>query len=352
MPVISLFCGPGGLDEGFKQAGFTTLLAYDNDRAACETHRHNHPEARAKVRDLSAITIDDVVKDWNKRSSSPPVGVIGGPPCQSFSVSNVFQKSSDPRNQLPEHYARILGGLMAKFAIDFFVFENVPGLLSGKHAAKYEKFKRLFQKCGFTVFEAKLDAQYFGVAQVRERVFIVGLNSTKYKSAFTFPEPVDSVPRTVRDAIANLPHPTFFDRKLLAEDIPFHPNHWCLVPRSKKFGSLKPGEIKGRSLRVLLWDKPSYTVAYGHREVHVHPDCLRRLSVFEAMCLQGFPREYVLKGTLSDQIRLVSEAVPPPLSAAIAKVLSELMDTSSSPSPVNKKKRVEQSTMNRFFVKK
>jgi len=88
-------------------------------------------------------------------------------------------------------------------------------------------------------------------------------------------------------------------------------------PRSRKF---KTGEgFNGRSFKKLVWDKPSWTVAYGNREVHVHPTGVRRLSVYEAMILQGFPKTYELRGTLSDQITQISDAVPPPMAAAIAK---------------------------------
>jgi DNA (cytosine-5)-methyltransferase 1 len=80
---------------------------------------------------------------------------------------------------------------------------------------------------------------------------------------------------------------------------------------------------RGRSFRALSWNKPSFTVAYGNREVHVHPKMHRRLSVFEAMLLQGFPRKYVFEGTLSDQIRLVSEAVAPPVAKAIGIALRQ-----------------------------
>jgi DNA (cytosine-5)-methyltransferase 1 len=120
-----------------------------------------------------------------------------------------------------------------------------------------------------------------------------------------------------------LPEPVHFSKGLTREDIPFHPNHWCMKPKSDKFttGRMIPGEIMGRSFRVLPWDQPSYTVAYGHREVHVHPSGKRRLSVYEAMRLQGFPEKYELIGTLSDQIRIVSEAVAPPVARAIAEQL-------------------------------
>ncbi len=164
---------------------------------------------------------------------------------------------------------------------------------------------------------------------MRQRVFIVGINRDKYPNInFTFPKGIFGSFKTVRQAISNLPEPVYFSKQLKPGDIPFHPNHWCMQPKSYKFtnDTLIPGEVWGRSFRVLEWDKPSYTVAYGHREVHVHPDCKRRLSVFEAMLLQGFSRDYSLIGTLSDQIRLVSEAVAPPVAKALATAIASQLN--------------------------
>jgi DNA (cytosine-5)-methyltransferase 1 len=99
-------------------------------------------------------------------------------------------------------------------------------------------------------------------------------------------------------------------------------------PKSRKFttpGALKPGNGRNRSFKTLDWDRPSLTVAYGHREVHIHPDCHRRLSVYEAMKLQGFPDHYELIGSLSSQIVQVSEAVPPPLAYAVAASVRDLI---------------------------
>ena len=103
-------------------------------------------------------------------------------------------------------------------------------------------------------------------------------------------------------------------------------------PRSDKFrsGTNEPGHHLGRSFRRLHWDEPSLTVAFGHREVAVHPDGTRRLSILEAMLLQGFPSSYVLRGTLSDQIRLVSDAVPPPLAEALALAVAASLDSNDA----------------------
>jgi DNA (cytosine-5)-methyltransferase 1 len=320
--VISLFCGPGGFDVGFAQAGFATRLAYDKDAACVRTHRRNHPGAKAVEADLSTVEVEDVITEWRKRSKSPPRGVIGGSPCQSFSVSNVFQNVEDHRHQLPDHFARILDGLHHEFTLDFFVFENVPGLAAKKHAHRLDRLKTQLRRVGFNIFTATLDAQHFGVPQMRPRVFVVGINRERHPD-LDFRFPIGSwwgEPRTVADVLRGLPEPVYFDRSNPKPRIPFHANHWCMRPHAARFsdGSLKAGHAQGRSFRVLWWDRPSYAVAYGNREVHVHPNRHRRLSMYEALLLQGFPKKYVLEGTLTDQIRLVSEAVSPPVARALA----------------------------------
>jgi DNA (cytosine-5)-methyltransferase 1 len=99
-------------------------------------------------------------------------------------------------------------------------------------------------------------------------------------------------------------------------------------PKSEKFrraGAIREGDSSHRSFKSLSWSKPSLTVAYGHREVHIHPGGHRRLSVFEAMRLQSFPDDYVLSGNLSSQIAQISEAVPPKLAEAVAMSVRALL---------------------------
>jgi DNA (cytosine-5)-methyltransferase 1 len=319
MGLLSLFCGSGGLDQGFEKAGFRTSVAVDIDKDCVRTFAFNHPGARVEVQDISRLTLPKL--DRIARGRLNPVGVLGGPPCQSFSVSNVHQADDDPRHRLPEKYARLLKNLNRRHAISFFVFENVPGLLGKKHLHRYEKFKKLFHSAGFEVFEKLLDAKDFGVPQERPRIIVVGINQKKHPGAEWVPPKPSSNIVTVGDVIRGLPEPVENARGLDPETFPVHPNHWCLVPRSKKFGngSLKPGEMWGRSFRSLAWDKPSWTVAYGHREVHVHPSGKRRLSIYEAMLLQSFPKEYRLIGNMTAQVRLVSDAVPPLLAWKVAE---------------------------------
>lgn len=330
LPVVSLFCGCGALDLGFKQAGFEPILAIDKDAVACRTYEENHTGVRVLKQDLSTAPKGYILERLAELPEMrKPIGVIGGPPCQAFSLSNRNGGIRDARANLPENYAAVLKELATAFELDFFVFENVLGLRYKKHSELFGVFKKLFASAGFSIFEGELNALDFGVPQVRKRIFVVGFNEKKYPDLdFEFPAAAAKARRTVEDAIGSLPKPRYFEHGLLPADIPVHPNHWCMRPRSKKFfnGYLKEGDSKGRPFRVLPWDKPSWTVAYGHREVHIHPSGRRRLSVYEAMLLQGFPSSYKLLGTLSDQIRLVSDAVPPPLAKGLAEAVQEVIE--------------------------
>lgn len=321
--LLSLFCGPGGLDRGFNDAGFSARIAIDVHRDSIRTFGHNNPDSIALVSDVRSIKLEDL--DVLAGQEFHPVGVIGGPPCQSFSVSNVHQSDDDPRHGLPESYASLLKKLNERNPLSFFVFENVPGLLGKKHAHRYEKFKTLFEDAGFELYENLLDAQDFGVPQERKRIIIVGVNRVLHsESTWKPPVPIGNYPKTVRDAIWGLPEPIRNGTSIDPEFFPVHPNHWCLVPRSDKFGkdgALVEGQAWGRSFRTLAWDKPSWTVAYGHREVHVHPNGRRRLSIYEAMLLQSLPKSYRLLGNMSSQIKQVSEAVPPLLAKAVAMAI-------------------------------
>ena len=324
MPVISLFSGAGGMDRGFENAGFRVLLALDDDPAAVSTYNWNRTRQHAPAirKDLSKANAKNIIRWWEERAgtNTRPIGLLGGPPCQAFSIANVHKLTDDPRAKLPLHYARILKAVSAKFDLDFFVFENVAGLAQRLHTASMETLVRRFEDSGFGVRWFFLDAVDFRVAQYRRRLFFVGFNRSRF-DATSFAPPVGGPDRvTVREAIGGLPDAIFYSRFVRPLDLGLHPNHWCMTPRSDKFtnGALKSGEMKGRSFRMLRWDTPSWTVSYGHREVHVHPNGKRRLSVYEAMLLQGFPPDYELLGTLSQQIRLVSDAVPPPLAHALA----------------------------------
>ena len=337
--LLSVFSGAGGLDLGFEKAGFDIGLAFDLRPDSIASYNANRPGKAvghvADVRELDLAQLDAFYGD-----AFAPEGVIGGPPCQSFSRANVVSTSDDPRHDLPITYANLILRINDRSPISFFVFENVTGLLSDKHIRKYELLKETLRS-EFDLHEALLNSKDYNTPQRRVRIFLIGINRNKHPGA-VWKRPIESTPfgtvLTVRSAIGGLPEPVQYRAGLDASQIPFHQNHWCMKPKSERFdGRLKPGDGRKRSFKTLAWDEPSITVAYGNREVHVHPSCQRRLSVYEAMLLQGFPNNYKLLGSLSSQITQVSEAVPPPLAHAVAisvrDALSPAIASSSDAKP-------------------
>lgn len=316
IPVLSLFCGAGGLDLGFLKAGFEPVLAIDNDFAAIESYRLNQNADAARLADLSSLPGAAIV-DWLRETPTTIRGVIGGPPCQGFSVGNTSGRRDDPRNELPFSYCAILQALLKEHPLDFFVFENVLGLRAPRHRERLAEIRANFRALGFDLFEAELNAVRFGVAQVRRRLFLVGIRSHR-NLQFEWPTGGSRV-RTVRETIGDLPDPIIRGDEAAHQFKKIHPNHWTSVPKSERFRTGDFGD--GRSFRKLRWDEPSWTVAYGNREIHIHPNGKRRLSIFEAMLLQSFPRSYVLAGNFGQQVTQVSNAVPPLVAKALAKAI-------------------------------
>lgn len=328
--LLSLFCGAGGLDLGFEQAGFEIAMACDIREDSVASYNHNRqgtPAAVGRVQDVRELTLEKL--DELLGPNFQPSGIIGGPPCQSFSRANKAQSEDDPRHELPFIYADLIGQLNKRHPVPFFAFENVTGLHEEPHRERFAKLKTALDKAGFAVAETVMNASQYGVPQNRQRVILVGLNKKLFpRRQWVPPMPNLGERLTVRDAIAGLPEPTHFRKNLAPTDIAHHPNHWCMAPKSPRFtlGLLREGDTSNRSFKTLAWDRPSITVAYGNREVHVHPSGRRRLSVYEAMLLQGFPLDYELLGNLSSQITQISEAVPPPMAFAIARSIQEQID--------------------------
>lgn len=319
--ILSLFSGCGGLDLGFEAAGFQTALAFDLRPHSVASWNRNRPMGgRAHVGDVTQLTpaqMDDLIG-----SRFAPAGVIGGPPCQSFTRANHFRVDDDPRSQLVRSFFTVALSLHeTRSPLDFIVMENVQELEDAENGALLNREIDRLEAAGFSATLVRLNAKYFEVPQNRLRLFIVAINRAALSPRGYAPPLQSSNTRTVRDAIYGLNEPVYFRDAAQYRSFPHHPNHWCMTPQSRRFrdGSLKPGQSGSRSFKTLSWDQPSIAVSYGHREVHVHPNGRRRLSIFEAMRLQGFPETYVLEGTLSAQVDQVSEAVPPPLAEAVAR---------------------------------
>ncbi|WP_204805776.1 DNA cytosine methyltransferase [Mycobacterium riyadhense] len=327
--IVSLFSGAGGLDLGFQRSGFPLTFAVDLSTAAIQTHRRNFKGTISVAADLAELGPEGILAYLDETlEPGDSIGVIGGPPCQGFSRANTGSAANDPRNRLPLLYLQVVQALQGRYKVEFVLFENVLGIRDAKHSVTFRGILSKFRAIGLTPDVNEYSALDYGVAQTRNRVVISGFRDETVARNFK-PKKVPATDLTVRALIGSLPEPAFFARDLDKSAIPHHENHWTMRPVSKRFSRPGGADRGGRSFRRLDWDRPSPTVAYGHREIHVHPDGRRRLSIYEAMLLQGFPGNFVLEGTLSSQVEQVSNAVPPPLAQALAKAIVAAMRQAS-----------------------
>lgn len=292
--VISLFSGCGGLDLGFLKSGFEIVFANDIDKDACETYKKNIG---------NHIICRDI---YNIQASEIPDAdiLIGGFPCLGFTIANGKRRDIDSKyNTLYLEYARILKEKQPKY----FLVENVAGIQSGAVFREnfYNKIIPTFEACGYEVKHTILNALDFGVAQSRKRVIIVG-KRLDVKNEINFPIPICKIPKTLREAIGDLP--LEFDSSI--------PNH---------IGSNHKIKINGYvGNRVLFWDKPSPTITGrgsrgGGAVIHPHPNLHRRLSVRECARLQSFDDNFIFYGSNGATYAQIGNAVPPLMSYYIAQ---------------------------------
>lgn len=324
LPVIlSLFSGAGGLDLGFKHEGFEISLAIDISQAAIKSHKRNFPDSTSVCANLIDLGPQGVLNALLERI--PPgtrLGVIGGPPCQGFSRANNQSTPNDPRNMLPQLYVDIIRKLQDVFEIEFIVFENVLGIRDKKHSHTYSALIQAIDSLGFDLNEHELCATDFGVPQTRKRVILAAMCKGKGYSG-VLPCKNTGI-STVKEAIGGLEPPVFYSKDIKSSEIPVHPNHWTMKPKSYRFSTpVEKWSTSRRSFKVLKWDRPSPTIAFGNREIHVHPSATRRISIYEALILQGFPKDFVLEGNLSKQVEQVSNAVPPPVARSVASAVKQ-----------------------------
>ncbi|WP_439116467.1 DNA cytosine methyltransferase [Paenibacillus antri] len=255
---IDLFCGAGGLSYGFAQAGFDIRLGVDVDASALLTFEHNHHDARALKEDVRQLT---GAKLRELAGNEAIFGIIGGPPCQGFSVAG-NHNPDDVRNQLPYEYARLLEEIQPAF----FLMENVKGLLSKKQRVHFDAIYELFTAAGYKLDWRLLNAWDYGVAQTRERVVIIGFRAD-LNISFEWPQPDPSRP-VLWDAIGDLPDPIGSEPTLM--------NHTLFNPRPASMENRIRNAGKGVALfdcKVQDWEQPCKTVtAHLSKDVDLaHP---------------------------------------------------------------------------------
>jgi DNA (cytosine-5)-methyltransferase 1 len=306
MKVVSLFAGCGGLDLGLINAGHNILYASDIDKDCQLTYEYNIGKH---------FHLEDVYNLETKKLPNFDL-LVGGFPCQGFSLANLYRSKEDKRNHLYTQLVRVLEETTPKF----FLFENVPGILSLEKGAVVEMIQNEFSGIGvnhgFGGYEVKrflLNAADYGVPQNRKRVLFLGISkqinaSLRAKMFERFPPKATHtsnlknclIPHTtLKDAIGNLPEPlTLKGKKII--------NHIGTNHKVKINGYL--------GNRELDWNKPSPTIVgrgggTGGPVIAVHPNLNRRFTVRETARIQTFPDDFVFLGSISSQFRQIGNAV-------------------------------------------
>lgn len=357
MRVVDLFCGTGGFSLGAHTAGLEVVRAIDVDPVLTSTFRSNFRGANMTLGDVAELTGDDL-----RRSVAEPIdGLIGGPPCQGFSLIG-RRDGSDPRRLLVDHFFR----LVAELRPTFFVMENVVGLMQGGSRAVLDDAMCRLPADYKLVGPEVLDASDFGVPTTRRRVFVVGVLADRADVPLLTP-PASTPKVTVRDAITDLAgaievgiDKDGFDLNELPRNAVASPYAAALRSRdnrftgnqrtihtdavAKRFASVPPGKTDpvGRHQR-LSWDGLCPTLRAGtgadrgsYQSVRpLHPDEPRVITVREAARLQGFPDWHRFHPTIWHSFRMIGNSVPPPIAAGVLKRVAEACGFATvEPTPV------------------
>jgi len=336
MKVISLFSGAGGLDLGFEKAGFEIPIANELDKTIWETFERNHSNTKLIKGDIREISDSEFPDEID--------GIIGGPPCQSWSEAGTLKGIADPRGQLFYEYIRILKTKQPKF----FLAENVSGMLAKRHSEAVKNIVNLFEECGYDVTINLVNAANYGVAQDRKRVFYIGFRKD-LKIDFKFPEQVTPDKKsklTFKDVIWDLKDlavPALEKNKPNKKDNLGILNHEYFVGAYSTI-------FMSRN-RVRAWNEQAFTVQASGRQSQLHPqapkmikfdknDCrfvegkealYRRLTVREAARVQGFPDDFeFFYDRMDTGYKMIGNAVPVELARIVAeKIMDALIGISS-----------------------
>jgi len=314
--IISLFSGCGGLDLGFSNAGFNLIFANDNDKDVWATFEKNHN-----------IGIDKrSITEVKSREIPDAVGIIGGPPCQSWSLAGSMKGVKDPRGKLFYEYIRILEDKKPLF----FVAENVPGIISKTHLQEFKNIISEFEKVGYSVSYKLLNAKDFNVPQERKRVIVVGYRKD-LKKTFVFPEP-NKKTISLKESIGDLKNAVPAKEKNKPNSNLSNVNNEYL---NGGFSSMYMSRNRRKK-----WNELSFTIQAGGRHAPLHPSSdemikvekdkwdfkpgenakHRRLSVRECSRIQTFPDDFIfLYDNVVKGYKMIGNAVPVKLAEAIAK---------------------------------
>jgi len=332
MKIASFFSGAGGLDLGFQKAGFDIIWANEYDKEIWETYEKNHPNTILDKRSIVNIPAYEVPECD---------GIIGGPPCQSWSEAGAARGIKDKRGRLFYDFIRILEAKQPKF----FLAENVSGMLISKHNEALEGIKELFRNAGigYNLSFQMLNASDYNVPQDRKRVFFIGIRKDLN---FTFEFPNIKFPKlTLEDAISDLKEgvlPAKEYNKTNGSDCTVANHEYMIGSFSSIFMSRN---------RVRSWDEQSYTIQAGGRHAPIHPQApkmkfieqnirvfvpgkehlYRRLSIRECARIQTFPDDFIFHYTsVPAAYKMIGNAVPVDLAKFLAENIKMQLISSAS----------------------
>jgi len=329
MKIVSLFSGAGGLDLGFSRAGFNIIWSNEYDKDIWETYTKNHPNTYLDKRSITNISTDDVPECD---------GIIGGPPCQSWSEAGSLRGINDKRGKLFFDFIRLLEAKQPYF----FLAENVSGMLSNRHGDALTNIKEHFKNAGigYDLHFKLLNAKNFKVPQDRKRVFFVGFRRD-LNIDFTFPHGFDTE-ISLRKAIGDLEK-----NVIMAKDGKYANNDDCFVPNHEYMDGSFSSIFMSRN-RVRSWDEVSFTIQAGARHAPLHPQApkmnfikenqrefvqgkehlYRRLSVRECARIQTFPDDFIFYyNNIAAGYKMIGNAVPVRLAYYIAKEIKNSLES-------------------------
>lgn len=352
LTAVDLFAGAGGLSLGFEQAGFKVVFAVENDVYSAETYRVNRKARNTELilSDISKINFIDILKKFGLKRGEIDI-LLCGPPCQGFSIANMKTRTMDnPQNHLFKEFLIAVKEVYPKWIL----FENVSGIVNFERGKVIEIMNAELGKRGYLCTWDIIDVADYGVPQTRRRFFLI---SNRIGTKFSFPLPTFGAGRkshiTVHDAISDLPllengnridllpyryngsNLSKYQREmrrgwkrnyclnswvtknsdLVVSRYNFIPSggNWQDIPNYLMINYKNKDNCHGGIYRRLKWDEPSVVISNFRKNMLIHPEQHRGLSVREAARLQSFPDHYIFYGPLGSQQQQVANAVPPSL---------------------------------------
>jgi DNA (cytosine-5)-methyltransferase 1 len=361
IPILSFYSGGGFMDMGFEQAGFEIKWTNEFDEVFAKLHaagisswrksRGNGIKAEIfNIKSITTISSDEIVSEAFPIGKPEHFGIIGGPPCQDFSIQGNMVGFSGERGKLTVVFFDKILDLKPTF----FVMENVTGLTKSESTKTH--LVTLLKRCEdeYYIDHDTLNALDFGVPQHRERVFFVGIRKDKIDEKYVKPKITGKwfdwpENRKYKDAETkyewpkavafgkSLTKPKNIPLKLCVENclVPYRElnkianakEYFNLYIEEERLSKIEEGETNRPSFKRLHRFKFSPTACYGNNEVHLHPYKHRRLSVRETLRIQGVPDSYILPKELplTKKFKMIGNGVPVPLAKAVANAMKSFL---------------------------